>query len=157
MNTSSYQQIFSWAFFACLIVSDRKQECWSSNGRSCGHSVFMYVRVIPQYRIWWPSCSPIVNPSSLTLAHGKSIFVWLNGRKWAPSRTEHGTESPEKRCCFPESSNTHIYSDKRWQNKCSLESWRLNEPHLLTKHSEQGGVLTSRYGCFKPKVWHYGT
>lgn len=62
-------------------------------------SVFIYLGVDPSLWSVVPSCSPIVNPSSPSLASGKPIFSWFNGRKWAPS---HHTvsQSPESNAAW---------------------------------------------------------
>lgn len=92
----------------------------------CWHWVFIYIRAVPQCLIWCPSWSPIVHPSSPTLAAGKSIFGWFNGRKWAPSFTRNGAFR-KKPFCFSQihtfiqiHANTHKQQNV-WQYKLEVE------------------------------------
>lgn len=105
--------------------------------------MFMYVRVIPQSLIWCPSCSPIVNPSSPTMAARKAIFGWFNRRKWARTYTRHGTESPENSgpASLKAQIQTVIQIKKENSNIIFRQSlkveWLLLTTNLFTKHTVQ--------------------
>ena len=87
-------KILSCAFTICIIVPHRKL-CVGI--RMAGVLVCLCLLGL-HHSIWsgvhpaLPLSVPVLPPWLL----GSPFFGWLNGRKWAPSRTKQGTESPEK-------------------------------------------------------------